>query len=258
VSTNAFHRLHQQERPFILPNAWDYASAAALADAGFSAVGTTSLGVAAAAGLPDATGATRAETIALARGLTRLPIPITVDIEAGFGGDPADVADLAADLAAAGVAGINIEDGRPATTLADPDELAEVIAAIKARAPELFVNARIDTYWLGLGHDTTLDRAERYRKAGADGIFVPGVRDSGEIRRIVTEIPLPLNLLFLPDGPTVADLSALGVRRISTGSLLFRAALAATVSTALAVRDATALPIGIPPYDDVQALVTPK
>ncbi|MFF0491014.1 isocitrate lyase/phosphoenolpyruvate mutase family protein [Nocardia sp. NPDC004068] len=245
-----FRELHQPGRPLILPNAWDYCSAAALVAEGFPAIGTTSLGVSAAAGVPDAAGATRAETIDLARKLARLPVPITVDIEAGFG----DAPEVAHELAEAGIAGVNVEDGR-GSELADPNTQAELIAAIKSRTPPLFVNARVDTHWLGLHHDSTIDRMRRYEKAGADGLFVPGVRDPAEIARLVKTTALPLNVLYLPGGPSVRELAAQGVARISTGGLLFRAAVAATVDTARAIRDNLPTPPNIPTYARIQNLV---
>ena len=136
---SAFRDLHFGDAPFVLPNAWDYASAAALFGAGFRAIGTTSLGVAVAAGKPDAFGATRDETVALARAIAPLGL-VTVDIESGFGGD---VGALAVELVDAGAVGVNIEDA-----LGPVEETAARVAAIKAAAPSLFVNARTDTYWL--------------------------------------------------------------------------------------------------------------
>lgn len=157
----AFRALHRAGRPLFLPNAWDRASAAALAARGFPAIGTTSLGVAAAAGLPDAAGATRETTLWLARDLVRLPVLVSVDIEGGFGSTPEDVAELAAGLERLGVAGVNIEDGRPGGAgLTDPAAQCELIAAVKRTAPGLFVNARTDTYWLG-----TAGRTRRTRPA---------------------------------------------------------------------------------------------
>src|SRR5690606_15942055 len=114
---------HAGPEPLVLPNAWDVGSALALAEAGFTAIGTTSLGVAASHGLPDATGATLTETVELARRLARLPIPVTVDIEYGLGRDPVELASKLSDL---GVAGINIEDGRP-DGLANPSDQAEIV-----------------------------------------------------------------------------------------------------------------------------------
>ncbi|WP_440901673.1 isocitrate lyase/PEP mutase family protein [Actinosynnema sp.] len=242
----AFHRLHHADTPLLLPNAWDSASATALAEAGFAAVGTTSLGVAAAAGLPAAEGRAKAETLALAARITHLPVPVTVDVEAGFGADPAD---LAAELHALGVAGVNVEDGR-GDHLADPAEQADLIRRAKAAAPALFVNARVDCHWLGIDRASALDRALRYADAGADGVFLPGLADPAGIERAVAALPVPLNLLAQLDFRTLADL---GVKRVSTGSLLFRAALGAAVATAEAFRDGLPTP-EVPSYERVQAL----
>ncbi|MFC4002150.1 isocitrate lyase/phosphoenolpyruvate mutase family protein [Prauserella oleivorans] len=250
-----FRALHHATEPLLLPNAWDHVSAAALVAAGFRAIGTTSLGVAAAHGLPDGQGRTREETVALVRRLTGLPCLLTVDVEGGFSDDPAEVADLAETLAGLGAVGINLEDGRAGRTLADPGRQAEAIRAVKDRVPELFVNARIDTYWLGV--DTgdlapTLDRAHRYRQAGADGIFVPG--RIPDLPALLVGVSLPLNVLYLPGERTVPELAALGVRRVSTGSLLLRAAVGATVAAAEAIR-AGASPAGpVPSYADIQSL----
>ncbi|MEU2670750.1 isocitrate lyase/phosphoenolpyruvate mutase family protein [Streptomyces sp. NPDC007164] len=249
-----FHALHHADRPLLLPNAWDFASAAALAAAGFAAIGTTSLGVAAANGLPDAAGLARDETVALAGKLVRLACPVTVDIEAGFSADPGEVGDLVAELAGLGVAGINLEDGR-GDRLADPATQLALIRSVKRRAPEVFLNARTDTYWLGVDASVpaTLDRVRRYVDAGADGIFVPGLAREEDIAAVTAAVPLPVNVLHSP-GLGLDRLAELGVRRVSTGSLLFRAALNATVTTAVAVREGGPLPAGIPGYAEVDAL----
>ena len=246
-----FHGLHRPGRPLVLPNAWDVASATALAAAGFAAVGTTSLGVAAAHGLPDGRGLGREHTVELARRLRHLPVPFTVDIEAGFGGGPREVAELAAALAAAGAAGLNLEDGRPDGTLAPVGEQTALIAAVKARAPGLFLNARTDTHWLGTGIGQTHARAEAYLAAGADGLFVPAVGADDDIRALAALAPL--NVLLLP-GMTVAHLASLGVARVSTGSLLFRAALDAAVATATAIAAGGAVPSGLRTYAETNEL----
>ncbi|MBT2490298.1 isocitrate lyase/phosphoenolpyruvate mutase family protein [Streptomyces sp. ISL-96] len=226
---------HRPGTPLVLPNAWDHASAAALAEAGFAAIGTTSLGVASAAGKPDATGTAREETLHLGRGLARLPVPVTVDIEGGFSADPAEVAALAADLVRAGVAGVNIEDGRTDGTLAPLAHQREVIRAVKEAAPALFVNARTDTHWLPGHADETAHRLSAYQEAGADGLFVPGLQDESVIAALTTEYETPLNILYAPGRLTVARLAELGVARVSTGSLLFRAAVRHAVDVAAAV-----------------------
>jgi 2-methylisocitrate lyase-like PEP mutase family enzyme len=248
LAEGTFHRMHHEGPPLLLPNAWDFASAAALAEAGFGAIGTTSLGVAAANGLPDGAGATRGETLKLARALAGLPVPISVDAEDGFG----DPAGLAVELAGLGVAGVNLEDGR-GTRLADPGAQALLISSFKQAAPHLFVNARIDTYWLNVDHDSTISRALRYLDAGADGIFVPGLTDPRQIASVAAAVPAPLNVLAHPE-VSVRRLAELGVRRVSTGSLLFRNALRATVQAARAVRDGE--PVSSEPsYDAVQELI---
>jgi 2-methylisocitrate lyase-like PEP mutase family enzyme len=244
MSMSGFRDLHHAGAPLILPNAWDYASAAALFAAGHPAVGTTSLGVAVAAGKPDAAGATRDETVALTRAIAPLGM-VTVDIESGFGGD---VAALVRALADAGAVGVNIEDA-----MGPVAETAERIAAIKAAVPSLFVNARTDTYWLRADDALaeSLRRASAYLDAGADGIFVPGATDPDVIEALVAGIDAPLNVLFSPG----LDFAALGVARVSTGSLLFRAALGATTAFADAVRDGRPLPeLVVPSYEEAATL----
>ncbi|SHJ46596.1 2-Methylisocitrate lyase, PEP mutase family [Nocardiopsis flavescens] len=246
-----FTDLHRPGRPFVLPNAWDAASARLLARQDFPAIGTTSLGVAAAHGLADASRSAREATARLARDLVgaRLGRYVTVDIEDGFSDDPAAVAEFVAGL---GVDGVNIEDGTRGR-LIDPALAARKISAVKEAAPGVFVNARTDVHWLG-GTDlhAALARLAAYAEAGADGVFAPGVSDPGDIEAIAVEIALPLNVLAAPalDRRRLADL---GVARISTGSLLYRAALGSALDAALAVRDGRPAP-GALSYADVQSL----
>lgn len=237
-----FAELHRSGDPLVLPNAWDVASARCLAEAGFPAVGTTSLGVAAAAGLPDGVGAAEAATLELVRNLAGLPAYVTADIEGGSVAAAVAVAD-------AGAVGVNVEDA-----FGPADAHADLIRSVKREAPGLFVNARTDTYWLrSAGLPETLRRVRLYADAGADGVFVPGLADPSDIEAVVAAVDLPVNILFLPGRMTVAGLAGLGVRRISTGSLLFRAAIAATLRIATAVRDGTDVDSGLPAYAEVNA-----
>jgi 2-methylisocitrate lyase-like PEP mutase family enzyme len=236
-----FAELHVPGDPLLLPNAWDHATAAALAAAGFKAIGTTSLGVAAAIGVPDGASETKQATLDLAKSLVHLPVPISVDAEHGFSEDPQAVAEYAQRLEALGVAGINLEDRNQ-----DAAHHADVIAAVK-QSTTLFVNARTDTHWLGDGTGTE-ERCRIYIDAGADGIFVPGVRDGIEA---LANLGAPLNVLFLP-GMTVERLAAQGVARISTGSLLYRRAIGAATEAAKAIRDGEQPPPA-PSYDEVDA-----
>ncbi|MFE7430756.1 isocitrate lyase/phosphoenolpyruvate mutase family protein [Streptomyces sp. NPDC057545] len=249
-SFGAFAALHRAAgSPLLIPNAWDHASASALAAQGFPAIGTTSLGVAASVGVPDGTGATRAETLLLARRLGQEPYLLSVDVEGGFGDDPGEVAELARELADAGAVGINLEDGRPDGTLAPAGVHAAKIAAVKSAVPELFVNARTDTYWLGVDRaaEETELRLHAYEQAGADGVFVPGLAAPVAIAVLVKRLEVPLNILYSPSGPTVSQLGDLGVRRVSLGSLLFRTALGAAVRAATDIRaggSAVDVPVG--------------
>ncbi|MGW0818419.1 isocitrate lyase/PEP mutase family protein [Streptomyces viridiviolaceus] len=244
----AFADLHRPGEPLLLPCAWDHASALALADRGFEAIGTTSLGVAAAVGLPDGASATREQTLRLALTLGSEPFLLSVDAEDGFSDDPEEVAELARQLAAAGAVGINLEDG-----LGPVGRHAAKIAAVKSAAPGLFVNARTDTYWLGDGEGTR-GRLDAYRQAGADGLFVPGLTDPGTIEAVAERFDVPLNVLYTPGGPSLRHLADLGVRRVSLGSLLYRRALGAALETVADIRSGRSPRGTAPTYDEVRAL----
>lgn len=249
----SFRELHHRTSPLVLPNAWDVPSALAFAEAGFEAVGTTSFGVASGLGRPDGGRSTRDANLALARALAPLPVHVSVDIEDGYSDDADEVAAYVSALAAAGeIAGVNIEDST-AETLIEPAAHAAKVAAVKRRCPEVFVNARVDTYWLG--QDTTvaatLERAARYVEAGADGVFVPGATDPAVLRELAAAVPVPLNVLAVP-ALSVTELAGLGIRRVSTGSLPYRAALHAAVRAADAVRDGGTVPAATP-YPELQA-----
>ncbi|MET8410894.1 isocitrate lyase/phosphoenolpyruvate mutase family protein [Streptomyces sp. NPDC005195] len=244
-----FAALHRTGAPLLLPNAWDHASAALLAAEGFEAIGTTSLGVAAAAGLPDGAAATRDLTVRLARRLAAGPYLLSVDAEDGFAQDPDEVAGLARELAAAGVVGVNLEDG-----LGPAESHAAKIAAVRAAVPDLFVNARTDTHWLGDGTDEreTLRRLDLYQQAGADCVFVPGLTDPARISALVKSLDVPLNILYSPSGPSLAHLADLGVRRVSLGSFLYRRALGAVLDAVRDIRAGRPARGTAPTYDAVQ------
>ncbi|MFJ1625680.1 isocitrate lyase/phosphoenolpyruvate mutase family protein [Streptomyces sp. NPDC088190] len=232
-----FRSLHTPTAPLALANAWDVASARVIEAAGASAIATTSAGVAWSLGAPDGDVLTRDAALKLiARIVAAVEVPVTADIEGGFGSDAAEVADAIAGVIAAGAVGINIEDGpRPPAELARRLDGARQ-AADRAGA-DLFVNARIDTFLLGLGDpDTrlkeTLARAHMYVDAGADGVFVPGVTDTATIATLAGEIFVPLNIMAGPGAPAVAELGAIGVARVSLGSGVAQAAYAAARRTA--------------------------
>jgi 2-methylisocitrate lyase-like PEP mutase family enzyme len=245
----SFAELHRRDLPLLLPNAWDVPSALAFVAAGFEAVGTTSFGVASSLGRPDGSRATRDANVALARALSTLDCHVSMDVEDGYADDPAEVAGYVAGLP---VAGVNIEDSTDGR-LVPPESHAAKVSAVKRRCPGVFVNARVDTYWLGQDAtvDSTVERAGRYVAAGADGVFVPGATDPDLLRELTAAIPAPVNVLAMP-GHSLAELGGLGIRRVSTGSLPYRAAMHAATEVALAVRDGRAAPAAVP-YHDLQA-----
>jgi 2-methylisocitrate lyase-like PEP mutase family enzyme len=235
----SFRDLHYADEPLLLPNAWDVSSALAFYDAGYHAIGTTSFGVAASAGHPDGARSSMERTSNLVRKLRKLPVYISADIEDGYYDDPDLVAEHASHL---GVAGINIEDSTNGE-LISPRAHAAKVSAIKKSSPELFINARVETYWLNQDANVsaTLKRAQTYIEAGADGIFIPGASRPSDLRQLTTNIPVPVNVLAVP-ALTLTQLADLGVRRVSTGSLPYRVAIDAAVEVAQNLRNGVSLP----------------
>jgi 2-methylisocitrate lyase-like PEP mutase family enzyme len=228
-------RALHSEGVLVLPNAWDPASAVLIAAAGAPAVATTSAGVAWAHGRRDGQHLTRSEAVrAIAEITAVVDVPVTADIEGGYD----DLAATVREVAAAGAAGINLEDSKPDGTLFSASEQAERIAvarsaAVEAGVPDLVINARTDVYLFGIGRpdgrfDDVVVRASAYAPAGADCLFVPGLLDLGELKALVDAVGLPVNAMLLPGGPSVAELAAAGVRRVSAGSLVAQAAYSAT------------------------------
>lgn len=250
-SGQGFADLHHGSSPLVLPNCWDVGSALLFREAGFTAIGTTSLGLAAGQGIIDGSRAVRDLTHRLVQQISGLGFHVSVDIEDGFSESPSAVADHVQLL---GASGVNIEDST-AGQLIDPASHAAKVAAVKARSPEVFVNARVDTFWLGESAtvEATVARALKYVTAGADGVFVPGNLQASQITTLASAIPVPLNVLASPRY-TAAQLGGMGVRRISTGSLPYRAALDAAVSVASGVRDGGLAPQATP-YGAFQRLL---
>ena len=234
-----FHELHAAGRVLVLPNAWDAASARIVERAGATAIATTSAGIAWSLGYADGERLKADDVAAACARICRVTsLPVTVDVERGYGGSPGEVADVAEALLALGVVGVNIEDGiiPGASMLVEAGVLAERIAAMREmtgrRGVPMFLNARIDTYVLSgadsaARFDETLRRAALYIEAGADGIFVPGLTNLAEIARLAKHVTKPLNIYAGHEGvPSVADLKAAGVRRVSLGCGPLQALLA--------------------------------
>ncbi|MFF3876544.1 isocitrate lyase/phosphoenolpyruvate mutase family protein [Streptomyces sp. NPDC001978] len=264
----AFRALHIPGRPLVLANAWDALSARLAEDAGGAAVATTSAGLAWALGAPDGDRLERDAALdAVARIAAAVRVPVSADIESGYAKDPAGVADTVRAVLATGAVGVNIEDAsyqEGTGPLRPVAEQAERIAAAREAADAagvpLFVNARIDTFLRGAGGvDATLERAAAYRAAGADGIFAPGAVDPETVKALADGIDGPLNVMVGPGAPTVAELAALGVARVSAGSGLTQAAYAVVRRAARELLDGgtyDALAGGLD-YGELNSLLTP-
>lgn len=218
-----FHDLHAEGSILVLPNAWDAASARISVDAGAAAVATSSAAVSWALGSPDGNALPRDTMLeSLQRMVQAVSVPVSGDIEAGFGSTDAEVADTVRGVLQVGAVGVNLED-QTAGVFRSPAEQAALIGVVRAAADEagvpLYINARTDTYLVGAGDfDETVERAAAYLAAGASGIFVPGVADLELIARLVAAIDAPLNILVGPGSPSIGELKEAGVRRASAGS----------------------------------------
>ena len=229
-----FRALHQGPALLVLPNAWDAGTARLIESMGAKAIATTSAGLAWSRGYPDGSALPIDQVIAATRDIARvIRVPLTVDIEAGYSDDPHEAADLVVRILDIGVVGINIEDGA-----ASADLLCKKIAAVRSAAArsgvDLFINARTDVYLRGIASGDAaiaevIHRALRYRAAGCDGLFVPGLSGGDAMAAIAQAIkPMPLNVMALPDLPSMDALRKHGVRRLSAGSAIAEAALGCT------------------------------
>jgi 2-methylisocitrate lyase-like PEP mutase family enzyme len=261
-AAQAFHRLHQ-DGLLILPNVWDAGNARLIESLGAKALATTSAAVAWSHGYADGDLLPVRLLLATVADIARVvSVPLSVDIEGGYSSDPAAVGETVAGVIDAGGVGINLEDGT-----SSPDLLCAKIEQAKRAGERLgvnvFVNARVDVYLHALAPpdrrvDETLARAERYRGAGADGIFVPGVTAAPEIQAVASAVALPLNVLARPGLPPAAELQALGVRRLSAGSGIAQAIFGRIASMAAAfLKTGASDPLGegAMPYAEINALM---
>jgi len=259
-----FQALHTATDPLVLVNAWDAASARIIAATGARAIATTSAGVAWTLGVNDGDALSRDAALAhLARVVQAVPgdIPVTADIESGFGATPDEVAVTIRGVLDAGAVGINLEDTvrDGATTLRAVGEQQERIAAARQVSAELYINARVDVFFHAGGTvELAVERATAYLQAGASGVFVPGVADPAVIAALAAAIPAPLNVLAQPGTPSVDELAGLGVARVSLGSWVAEAAYAVARRAAEEVQSKgtyTAL-AGALDYGDINTLMT--
>ncbi len=230
AKAEAFRAMHVGSRILVLPNAWDAMSARVIEEAGARAIATTSAGVAFSVGYPDGEAMPRDEMIAAIARIARVvTVPVSADIESGFARDAREVADTVRRVIDAGAIGINLEDQihDGSHSLYDLDVAIERVRAARQAANSsgvpIVINARTDVYLLAVGvedsrFDHAVRRANAYRGAGADCLFVPRVVKPADIARIVPALEGPLNLLASPGIPNVSELERLGVARLSVGT----------------------------------------
>jgi 2-methylisocitrate lyase-like PEP mutase family enzyme len=232
-----FRKLHQGPRILVLPNAWDVASARILEELGYPAIATTSAGVAFSLGYPDGQRIRRDEMLAMVERIANsVCVPVTADMESGYGTTVKDMTETAKAVIAAGAIGMNLEDvtGDDESSHVTVALQVEKIQAIRETASTLGVplvlNARTDVYLMPIGpaetrFDRTVERLRAYHKAGADCLFAPGVQDRDTIAKLVRAVEAPLNILLTPGCPSLRELEKMGVARASTGSAAMRATL---------------------------------
>jgi 2-methylisocitrate lyase-like PEP mutase family enzyme len=246
VTADRLRALHQPGNPVVLPNAWDAASALAVERAGFPAVATSSAAVAEALGYADHEQAPVAEMFDAVRRITRVvSVPVTVDAEGGYGLSGAELAERLAD---AGAVGCNFEDtDHVRGGIVDVSRQADRVAELRAAAPDLVINARVDVFLYAPDQKSVLDdgieRARAYRAAGADCVY-PIMAGSTDVLTAFVAEAGSVSVNLLPTGPTVADLTAAGLARISLATGLWRLTQRFTRHTL------RALAAGISPYED--------
>jgi 2-methylisocitrate lyase-like PEP mutase family enzyme len=262
----AFRALHDGPALFIIPNGWDVVTSRIFEEAGFPAVATSSAAVANALGYPDGNALDIDLHLAtIERIVHALNVPVSADVESGYSDDTAALTAFVTRLAATGVAGYNLEDVKREGELYALDEAAARVRAARVAAPDVFLNARTDTYLMSIGpaetcFETTVERLRAFADAGADGVFVPGVMDAGTIGALAAAASRPLNVLAGPKSPDAAALQALGVRRVSVGSGPMRRTLGVLREIAHELRDAGTFSYtrdASVPYAELNALMRP-
>jgi len=232
-----FRKLHHGPRLLLLPNAWDIVSARILEECGHPAIATSSAAVAFSLGYPDGQRISRDEMLEVAgRVAQAVNVPVTADLEAGYGTTVKDMAETVKAAIGRGIIGMNLEDvtGDDESSLIDIRLQVEKIRAMRETAASLgvslVINARTDIYLMPIGPEATrfertVERLRAYRDAGADCLFAPGLYDRETIAKLVSAVKAPVNILATPAIPPIGELEKIGVARVSTGSGIMRATM---------------------------------
>jgi 2-methylisocitrate lyase-like PEP mutase family enzyme len=264
----ALRRLHAGPRVLVLANAWDVASARLVEEIGFPAIASSSAGVAFALGYPDGQRISRAEMLDMVRRIARaVRVPVSADVEGGYGTTPGAAAETARGVIAAGAVGMNFEDTGPDGKLLPLESQVERVRAAREAAEaagvSIVINARTDAFEMSnlRGEERIAEavrRANAYLEAGADCAFVPFITDREVVARLVREIRGPVNILATPGAPPIAELERLGVRRVSVGGGLARAAYGRARRVAMELKERgtyEALTEGAVTYAEMQRLL---
>jgi 2-methylisocitrate lyase-like PEP mutase family enzyme len=266
----AFRERHAGPVILVLPNAWDVATARLVEDAGFPAIATTSAGVAWALGYPDGERVSREAMLEVVRRIAAaVRVPVTADVEGGYGRTPDAAAATARGVVAAGAVGLNLEDGTNDGTLLDLALHVERVQAVREAGAStgvpLVINARTDAFEVkdwdpARRFAEAVRRANAYHAAGADCLFVPHVSDGETIGRLARELSGPLNVIAGPPAPPIGELERLGVRRASLGPRVVQAALGLVRRAVTELRErgtyATMADLLIP-FAELQRLIAP-
>lgn len=245
-------KLHSDKEILVLLNSWDPGSSKLIEASGFKAIGTSSMGISASLGYPDCQAIPFSEMLeAISRIVSKVKIPVSADIEAGYGSDITEIVESTRKVISTGIVGINIEDSyNLSPSLVDELEFSERISAIREMSESLgfhlVINARTDVFLASSGSpenrlSESIRRGNKYREAGADCIFIPDVWKTDQITTLVNEIYAPINILANPTNgtafpPTIMELENLGVARVSVGSSLMKSTLAVTKKIAQEIK----------------------
>lgn len=232
MTVDKFFQLHQQTSPLLICNVWDAASAKVAQSLNFDAIATSSAAVANMLGYQDGEALSFEQLCFVVECIAKsTSLPLSVDIEAGFGDDPMQIAANIQRLVQLGVVGVNIEDSKvnEDRSLVDAERFTERLSAVTAQLhktqTKVFINVRTDTFLLGVDQalEETISRAERYKASGANGLFVPCITELVDMQAVVDCTDLPVNVMCMPNLPEFAQLSKVGVKRISMGNFVFDA-----------------------------------
>ena len=241
-----FKSMHRAEEPLVICNVWDVPSAKIAEEVGFLAIGTSSAAISSNLGKDDGENIKFNDLLSIVKaigGSTNLPL--TVDIESGFGDTPEHIATNIIELVKVGVVGINIEDSvvvkghRQLCDVAQFEKTLKQVRLLLAEADtEVFINVRSDAFLLNVSEPLveSIERIHRYQKSGADGIFLPCVRGVNDIETVVASTSLPINVMCVPELPSFQELKTLGVKRISMGNFVYEAMLASLSSSLMSIK----------------------